>query len=219
LNFAKYVPAIRPSSPLGQQRLKSYLRTLELRRRCSSASQAAGDQAFVQSLRETLLLWGMGPRGFKIASLRILIDELSKILPALSSLEGLRIDDLGSEADQVAGSIWRILRQLEIVSRSGQRLCENIVTGTMTLHHLLPELVFPIDREYAQTFFAWADDDFENNPEECFVYAFREIAHLARKVHPQKYVGDGWNTCGSKVLDNAIAGFCLGNRLVSRKSY
>src|SRR5262249_26684642 len=35
-----------------------------------------------------------------------------------------------------------------------------------------PELVFPIDREYTQTFFGWRNPEFQNNPRDCFMVSF-----------------------------------------------
>ena len=45
---------------------------------------------------------------------------------------------------------------------------------------------------------------------------FRRVAATARTVSPQSYVGEGWNSFISKVLDNAIVGFCLSEGLMSR---
>jgi hypothetical protein len=77
----------------------------------------------------------------------------------------------------------------------------------------LPELVFPIDREYIKTFFGWGNPKFQNHPEACFVFASQKVAELAREVDPQ--IGAGWNSCRSKVRDNAIVGFCRIEGLVS----
>ena len=75
--------------------------------------------------------------------------------------------------------------------------------------------MFPIDREYTQTFFRWRNPEFQEHPQKCFEFAFQEIAKVARQTLPAKFVGPGWNTCRSKVLDNAVVGFCRFHGLVS----
>jgi hypothetical protein len=44
------------------------------------------------------------------------------------------------------------------------------------------------------------------------------VGDLAREVDPQKYVDARWNSSRSKVLDNAIVGFCRIHGLVSENT-
>ena len=44
------------------------------------------------------------------------------------------------------------------------------------------------------------------------------FADIARRVGPAQYVGTGWNTNPTKVIDNAIVGFCRANAL-DKSSY
>jgi hypothetical protein len=41
---------------------------------------------------------------------------------------------------------------------------------------------------------------------------FPRFCHIGRMVNACQYVGTGWHTSSSKVIDNAIAGFSLSNR-------
>lgn len=134
------------------------------------------------------------------------------------ALEPFRIDHLGGEANGVARSIWRAICQLEIVSTGGQTCPQQGSERHKDTPSTLPEIVFPIDREYTKTFFGWGNSEFQNHPEACFVFAFQRLADLAREVDPLKYVGAGWNSCRSKVLDNAIVGFCRIHGLVSENT-
>jgi len=38
---------------------------------------------------------------------------------------------------------------------------------------------------------------------------------LAAEVRPEEYIGSGWNSSRSKVLDNAVVGFCQAHGLIS----
>jgi hypothetical protein len=86
-----------------------------------------------------------------------------------------------------------------------------IVAGTKTLHHLLPELVVPMDRAWTGLFFQlhapeWQDLD---NQRRTFRRVYSQFADLARRVQPQQYVtGARWRTSRTKILDNALIGFC-----------
>jgi len=86
------------------------------------------------------------------------------------------------------------------------------------LHHILPELVFPIDREYTQTFFGWHNPEFQQNPQGCFMVAFLAIAELANAVQPGRLVGEGWMASPAKILDNAIVGYCVKHGLESESA-
>lgn len=80
-----------------------------------------------------------------------------------------------------------------------------LVACTKALHHLLPDLVVPIDREYTQAFFGWHNPEFQYRQGEFFTQAFAAFADVARSTNPQQYVRDsGWHTSRTKVIDNAI---------------
>ncbi len=83
-----------------------------------------------------------------------------------------------------------------------------IVAGTKTLHHLLPDLVVPMDRAWTGAFFAWSQAAPQYQQHQAFVRAFKAFVHVAREVDPALYVGDGWKTSRTKVLDNAVIGYC-----------
>jgi len=39
---------------------------------------------------------------------------------------------------------------------------------------------------------------------------------VAQQTHPARLVGDGWRTSASKIIDNAIVGFCIENDMTHR---
>ncbi len=42
-----------------------------------------------------------------------------------------------------------------------------------------------------------------------FFEAFKSFEYISRETNPEQYVGSGWNTSLSKVIDNAIVGRIL----------
>jgi hypothetical protein len=68
-----------------------------------------------------------------------------------------------------------------------------------------------MDREYTGAFLQlhlpeWQGPDSQRR---IFTRVYGQLAALARQVHPQQYVtGEGWRTSRTKILDNALIGFC-----------
>ncbi len=87
------------------------------------------------------------------------------------------------------------------------------MAGTKALHHLLPELVVPMDRVYTRTFFRWYMPQFQSDQRRVFEDAFGHFAAIARATDPERLVGPGWRTSRTKILDNAVVGFCLAEAL------
>ena len=173
-----------------------------------SAAAAIDDDRFLGLVRETLLAWGVGVRGQRLVSeddfRRTFMDKRDEI----SGLDGLCIDDPSLDLDKVVSEVWKIVTGLKIVEDG-----PILAPCCKALHHLLPDLVMPVDRLHTRVFFQYRRNRFERDQKRFFDGAFRSLAHLARNVSPSQYVGDGWRTSRTKVLDNAIAGYCKVHQL------
>jgi hypothetical protein len=188
-----------PFNRYGQ--LQYHVETIRLRRRLGSAKAALADEAFHRSLYRTLQAWGIGARASSLHDFPDFVAALQAEARTIEELDGLAIDQDSLDAESVGATLARLTQSLEIVRNKAR-----IVPGSKALHHLLPDLVVPIDREYTQRFFEWANPTFQNFPERCFHEAFIAFAHIARRAQPQQYVGDGWYSSRTKVIDNAIVG-------------
>jgi hypothetical protein len=80
-------------------------------------------------------------------------------------------------------------------------------------HHLLPNLVVPMDRQFTGAFFGWTTHDCQKKEDRLFKSAFVVFREIAHKAKPSRYTGAGWNTCPAKVIDNAIVGYCRETQL------
>ena len=86
-----------------------------------------------------------------------------------------------------------------------------IVAGTKTLHHLLPDLVVPMDRAWTGTFFRFHLPEWQDpaSQRRIFELAYTHFVVVAQRAQPAQYVtGQGWRTSRSKVIDNALIGYC-----------
>jgi hypothetical protein len=182
---------------------ESHRATVEARRRWSDVRHALYDDAFLGLLHETLQRWGIGRRASRLAPLPEFRERLRARAEAISALEGIRIDDPAIDVSATADQIWRIIQDLHVVSNLSV-----IVAGTKTLHHLLPDLVPPMDRKWTGAFFLWSAAAPQYAQASTFTRTFTGFAHIAQAVQPTELVGHGWRTSTTKLLDNAIIGYC-----------
>jgi hypothetical protein len=201
-NFKGFLDAYDRYCPFTRYgQLEYHVETISLRRRLGSAKAALSDEVFQQSLYRTLQAWGIGSRASSLRHFSDFVAALQVQAAAIEELDGLAIDQPTLDVLTVRGKLARLTQSLDIVGNKAR-----IVPGSKALHHLLPELVVPIDREYTQRFFDWANPTLQYSPERCFQEAFDVFVRIARTADPAQYVGDGWYTSRTKVIDNAIVG-------------
>jgi hypothetical protein len=124
-------------------------------------------------------------------------------IPSLTELQDLRIDD-PNLPDRTADRIWALISGLGVTANQAK-----IVAGTKTLHHLLPDLVPPIDREWTGRFFEYPPPRFQSGQQSLFRNMFGTFHYIALQVDLASRVnGQGWRTSMSKLLDNAAIGYC-----------
>ena len=194
--FIERGPFTRP------EQLDCHRTTIELRRKHASSAAASEDPAFVKALYETLRAWGLGARGSNLRPLTEFGPALQSVSAALEPLESLRIDADDLDVEECTKSVWRAVGSVGVVRNKAV-----LVAGSKTLHHLLPDLVPPMDRAYTRPFFGWHDQRFQNHQAECFRLAFTALVIVARRAHVAQYVGTHpWHSSVSKVLDNGVVG-------------
>jgi hypothetical protein len=209
-NFEDYVRKYDASAPFRRAgQLDFHQSTIRLRRQAGTVRHAVEDPRFIEALRRTLYAWGIGKRGTTLASVERLRHTLAEHRPRLEELEHLALENLtAGEVSAVTDRVFGLIGSLDIVSADAK-----IVAGTKTLHHLLPDLVPPMDRAWTGAFFKWSTIDVQYRQERTFGKAFVALADVARLTQPKQFVGIGWRTSSTKVLDNAVIGYCLAHRL------
>jgi hypothetical protein len=197
--FSELVADFDTKSPFRRAgQLESHLRTMSARRSAGSVRAALAGDAFITLLYITLQKWGIGKRRSKLMDAAPFAESLRCRGPQIEALERFAVDDPALDAAGVAGDIYQVIETLGITENKAL-----LVACTKTLHHLLPELVVPMDRKFTQWFFGWAE--LQSHHREHFREAFAAFADIARTVNPQQYVGtQKWHSSRTKVLDNAI---------------
>lgn len=197
-----------PFSQYGQS--EHHAPTIRLRRRLGTIDRAIGSEEFVACLWNNLKAWSMGIRSVDLVDVEAFSAELWRWRIPLQALDGISIRAANQSAKE---GVWRLIQGLVIIEDEAR-----LVALTKTLHHLLPDLVVPIDRTYTATFFGWPLEELHHNQAAVFSAAWDAFVKVAQLVEPARLVGEGWRTSQTKIIDNAIVGFCLEEGLVDPRS-
>lgn len=194
--FALHGPFTKP------EQLSRHRESIELRRSHADLAAALDDEGFLKAVYETLKAWGIGSRASHLKPFEEFTAAIRGAGPRLCRVEARAIDDPNLDVDDTIRELWTIIDGLGIVGNDAR-----LVAGTKAVHHLLPDLVPPMDRAYTQRFFGWHNPQFQYGQEKCFRLAFAALALVAREVQPHQFVDQHpWHTSASKVLDNALVG-------------
>ncbi len=207
--FTQYVTAFNRANLFTGPSLYFHLKSLALLRSCSSATMAVENEQFLESLYATLAAWGMhrmGPGGAKLVEFAQFKDSFSAKSAVIQELEPLRIWEIEPrDVLDVARRLWEVISGLRVgMGRT------KIVAGSKALHHVLPDLLPPIDREYTLRFF-YHHTTLNQGAERAFKEIFPRFHWLATRCQKviRNLLGIGMNTNPTKVMDNAIVGYVL----------
>lgn len=203
-DFDQCVAAYDSSVPFTRSgQYEFHRRTIDRRLTLGSVAVAIDDEQFTELLYETLQRWGIGRRASRLAPLSEFRLTLASHETQLLELEPLNIESLAGDEMSTSTAIDSLVSGLSVVDNKAR-----IVAGTKTLHHLLPDLVPPMDRAWTGAFFGWSLIDPQNNQTLILGEAFSAFAEIASVTHPSRLVGAGWRTSSTKLLDNALIGYC-----------
>ncbi len=190
--------------------------------------EACNDAEFLAKLYATLACWGMHRMGNPANHMVEFADfrkTLKKYIVSIQELQDVLIINIadgygkaGNEdiVDKISDKIWEIIKGLKIAHND-----THLVAGTKVLHHLLPQLVPPIDRTYSLRMFygntyLYCEKEVFRQLFRCyFVFAYeckRDVERLL--IEP----GHVMNTSFTKVLDNAVVGFIRKNERLTDKN-
>jgi hypothetical protein len=203
--FGRYVRAYDDRVPFTGEQLTAHRTTIALRRQAGSVRAAVESQAFITSLRQTLLAWGVGRRASRLVPEDKFAEALHAAVPRIESLEPLTIDATGLPPD-IAETLWLLIDSLGVVENKAK-----LVAGTKTLHHLLPDLVPPMDRAWTGMFFQFHLPEWQDpgSQRRILQLAYQQFVRVAQQAGPEQYVTNtGWRTSRAKIIDNAVIGFC-----------
>lgn len=184
-------------------------RAIQRRRANPTAQALLRDERFLEYVYAVLPSWGMhrmGRQAAKVGGYGAMVRSLRSVEASIADLYDLRITGLTEDdASAVASSLWDILSTVE-VSTSRTR----IVAGSKAVHHLLPDLLPPIDRQYTFSFFV-GQKQVNFGERKAFLEWFPLFSEIGRRcsahIECAMQRGGAMATGEAKVVDNAIIGF------------
>ena len=194
-----------------------HIRTIQRLTSVRSFSEIFDDELFYDYLYATLVSWGMSGRsakllgfdGFKhtLQSNRNNIIELSEYSLRL-------LADADDSNSKVQDDLVRLI--IQVFSNVSVSATESkLVANSKALHHVLPNLIPPVDRNYTLRFFY--DNKRVKKGNACIsqfidvLGYFEEIYFLLRDEVETLVQANSFNSSVTKVIDNAIIGYCIEN--------
>lgn len=202
--FARYVEAFDQDPPFNREQLDIHQSVIQQRSGFGSVEAALESDKFVSDLRTLLCRWRMNGRSARLEESVVFAHNLRAKTGEIAELEELSIDcDLDSLQRTVIPALQRLIPALGLNRNNAK-----IVVGFKLLHHLLPHLIPPLDRKYTGRFFIWHGQDFQYRQPQIIEQAMITFNEVARETALRDFVGEGWRTSTSKIIDNAIVAFC-----------
>lgn len=147
----------------------------------------------------------MGRQAAKVSDFAQITTALTEKGPALEQLWPLRITTLSEATVRDAAALaWEVVAHIKVSASQTQ-----IVAGSKYLHHVLPDLIPPIDRRYTFRFFT--DRQRVRSDRAAFLDWLPKLAKIAAVCRDPIIEaidrGGFMATSEAKVVDNAIMGF------------
>jgi len=164
------------------------------------------DNYFIELVYATLSTWGLD-RMDGAARLVDFVDFKNGInnnLPILVELSRFKLNSISDEEkERIKNKLSNVYKNM-IVMKSRPKL----VGISKTLHHLLPDLVPPMDRKYTLKFFYGRTDYNEEVGMLKFLEIFDAFYEICKISHlSEKDLKREWDTSIPKLIDNAIIGY------------
>jgi hypothetical protein len=210
-NFADYAARFESSNTFSGPSVYFHHRAIERRRSHDSIDGLLADQQFLEYVYAVLPAWGMhrmGAQRAKVTEYSQLVSSLRAAAPDLRELWPLDITELGPGSVPAVGEqAWRVIASIKASTSETQ-----IVAGTKVLHHVLPDLIPPIDRQYTFRFFT-GQKAVRGGDRHAFLEWFPHLSEIGRRcrklIDTAMRQGTRMSAGRAKVIDNAIIGFMI----------
>lgn len=207
-SFADHVLAFEARAAFPGPSVYFHQRAIARRREHATVDSLIVDERFLEYVYAVLPPWGMHRMGLqkaKVGDFEGIVRRLQESRSTLSELWPLEITDLSTEdATSAAGLAWEVIAKLEVSTSRTQ-----IVAGSKFLHHVLPDVLPPIDRQYTFNFFTGQKAVVSDRSAFLtWLPLFADIGRRCRAPIEEAMRRGGFMATGqAKVIDNAIMGF------------
>ena len=121
--FQRYLAEFTLNCPFSTFQRDSHKSTIERRRALGSAVAAIRDEFFLEDLRTTLKVWGIGIRGATLVDINKFAESLSRFKSVIAELDGHNIEDDNLNLNWVIQKLWGVIDGLDIaVNLKGKKV-------------------------------------------------------------------------------------------------
>ncbi len=168
--------------------------------------------SYLELIYTTLIAWNMDGRGAKLEEINIFKNSIRENKEDIIQLRKFKLSTLDQiEKEKSLEILKKLFCNLKLTQTKSK-----LVTFSKTLHFLLPELIVPIDRKYTLDFFygngmlPTSKEDKENCEKQFYIFRelFEKFFELSQRYNLDEYLDKSWSIVPTKVLDNAIIGYC-----------
>lgn len=204
--FESYLHVFDLICPFGEDKVTVHRDTIAIVRAASKPVDVLDNELWFRKMAETLALWGMNIRGARLNDLSEIRASFIELRSSIVDIQDCRLETIDLYYAVITGRKIGVLLENLRVGRQRAKL----VANTKALHHLLPDLVPPVDRKYTLKFF-FDDSNIVQRYSAQYLFeemwpAFHKIAQEAKHII-QNYLGQGMHTSIPKTIDNAIVGY------------
>ena len=190
----------------------------------------------IKMIHDVLGAWGMASRGMKLPFPKEIerqikkYDEKEHSITAMTSKYGHRCISTmeNNEIEEIVD--WMFDNNIKSTIR-GKKTKTQIVLLSKTFHHILPNIIPPIDRQYSLRFMTWKRTNFyskntEKRLAQIFIEGMRDFFRdtkegqslvknkkLLVEPNPDGNIVGSFNTSLPKIFDNLIVAFVLLQRI------
>lgn len=204
-NFVRCISAFEEFCPFNKDQIECHLKVITLVRQTQSITQLLNNNDWYKALINVLQSWHMDDRGAELLSLSAIRESFLDLSPEIHGIENeILVNQDNYYSISVERKIWKILGSLKIGAQKTR-----LVVNSKALHHLLPDLIPPMDRKYTFEFFYLNPNAVQNRDEKTFATVWPQFIRIAKKIESSAspYLGKGMHTSIPKIIDNAIIGF------------
>lgn len=189
-----------------------HIESIKMYRRCKNKKQyekLLANTGYIEKIYATLASWGMQRMGSEgLVDFKDLRRAIKHNKKDLVRLFGLRLYKLNDSDMKTLGRIFLNLRTMKSNSQ--------FVGNSKLLHHLLPDIVLPMDRGHTLRFFCKhlpsigyykSASELKKKEKEIFIDVLAGFQELYKEI-PKTYFKkmDEFDTSIPKIIDNAIMG-------------
>lgn len=176
--------------------LHFYHRIMELRHQQPEVSRFLHDPTCVEILYATLVAWDMNSRGAKMKAYRDFAENLQANTSGFQAVEVASAGFSWTSRAAVVGSLSRLYDSLHLMQTNGK-----LVSNSKCLHFIFPSLCPPMDRTNTLQKLYGNINESKSKFLEVLDFSYDVLSGIP---NPRQYLDDTWNTCETKLVDNAI---------------